>query len=673
MAGLAPGTTLADRFEILGLLGRGGMAAVYLAEDELRGERVAVKVLHAHLAGDPSMVKRLQREVRAAARVRHPAALVAHELHEADGHTFLSLPYHPGQTLSEQVAGEGPMTGERVRALGVRLAEVLAEAHRGGVLHRDVNPNNVMVGPDGEAVLMDLGRARLADAHSGRSTGVLGTTGFAPPEVFDGQRGDPRSDLYGLGATLYVALTGRPPFAAETPLGVIQRQLEGDVVPPSELVAGVPADLEATVMRLLARDPEERPQAAAEVALSLGDALPPEPVVAVGRPALPPGEWTLVVGEKRDDKNRREALRVDRGLRPSQASIDFQIFLRKHVWGGFKQALGIPEGLSPEELLMGGLSGAAGLPREALALPDALLEPRFRLVGDIDQATAEELRETAVRAGFKAQAFHVRPKPERPGALRSGWTWTLLSLFALAVAGVALGNLLITDLALGLAVLTVVTWGVRRVPPKEVRTPEWAEQLPLAFGELEQALAPGHRVEASLAERVGQRLDALQELLEGRRGELLESATASGLRTLDRLRSEADALAAELGRLEDTLHQVQADLRPPNELAWLSSRRSRLQTRRRASEEVDEEELHRLTTLLEDQAELGERVEALEARRTAATTRLMEVAAAASRARHDLERALGERASTRPALDRLLRAEEEVSTARKALAERRLV
>lgn len=175
------GQVLADRFEIMGVLGRGGMATVYLARDRVRGERVALEVLHDHLAQDPAMRERLRRELLIAARLHHPAALVPQELHDLGDAWALSLPFHPGETLEEQVAREGPLDPEAVRRLGVRLAEVLAEAHEVGVLHRDVTPRNVLVGPRGEPVLTDFGLARLRDGGSTRGTGMLGTPGYAAP------------------------------------------------------------------------------------------------------------------------------------------------------------------------------------------------------------------------------------------------------------------------------------------------------------------------------------------------------------------------------------------------------------------------------------------------------------------------------------------------------------
>lgn len=130
MAELGPGTVLGNRFEIAGVLGKGGMATVYLTYDRLRGDRVALKVLHSHLADTPSMRERLRREVLAAGRLRHTHALVASDLHELEGHLALSLPLHQGHTLSDVVATHGPLSPEALTRLALQMADVLAEAHR---------------------------------------------------------------------------------------------------------------------------------------------------------------------------------------------------------------------------------------------------------------------------------------------------------------------------------------------------------------------------------------------------------------------------------------------------------------------------------------------------------------------------------------------------------------
>lgn len=321
------GQVLAERFEIVGALGRGGMATVYLARDRVRGERVALKVLHDHLAHDPAMRERLRREVVASARLRHPGALVAQELHDLDGTWALSLPFHPGQTLAEELAQHGPMEPEAVRRLGVRLAEVLAEAHTRGLLHRDVTPQNVMIGPRGEPVLTDFGLARLRDGGSTRGTGMLGTPGYAAPEVYDGVRADPRSDLYALGAVLYLAATGRPAFEGPTAMRALHRQMEGDFEPIDQRVPGFPPDLAATIHALLEPEPTARPQGAQDLAEALQlrrapDAVPtlphrsePEqdlslaskPSTTLQTARLPDGGWTVIAHPpSKEDGKRHE-------------------------------------------------------------------------------------------------------------------------------------------------------------------------------------------------------------------------------------------------------------------------------------------------------------------------------------------------------------------------------
>ena len=199
MPDLAPGAVLGERFEIAGVLGRGGMATVYLALDRVRGSQVALKVLHGHLADQPSARARLRREVEAAGRIRHPAALVASELFELDGHLALSLPLHDGETLAEHVAERGPLPIDALWRLGQDLSGALAEAHSKGVLHRDLAPGNIMMDRERRGVLTDFGLARLDNLASRSTTTAVGTAGFTAPEVLSGERHTPAADLYGLG------------------------------------------------------------------------------------------------------------------------------------------------------------------------------------------------------------------------------------------------------------------------------------------------------------------------------------------------------------------------------------------------------------------------------------------------------------------------------------------
>lgn len=647
MAALGAGTVLGDRFEIVGELGRGGTATVYLARDRLRGERLALKVLHPHLAHDPTMRERLRREVQAAAVLRHPSALVAHDLHELDGLLALSLPYHSGETLTERVASGGALPVPQVRTLGIQLAGALAEAHRSGLLHRDVTPNNVLIGPDGGAVLTDFGLARIAEPGGSRSTGVLGTAGYAAPEVYAGNRRDPRSDLYGLGALLYLAATGRPPYEAPTPMAALQRQLAGAHAPVAELRPELPPALAELIERLLAQDPDRRLQGAREVldVLEFGE-LPEAPPAAGPRPRkhLEPGNFTVHVEENSRDFSRRSSRRTHRDRRNPPAEVVRR--LAKQFLPGLLETLGLNQGLPPEEALVVEVARAAGLPPEALEMAPELLERHFRLVDGVDRATAQRLCRKAVELGFKARVDEV-PKP--PGQLQALWPtllgagWTLVAaaaLIDLPVAGLVFVMIVVTVLGTTLHEQSAQRQRVRKAPVAYHAdlTGHLADDyahLGLAAGE---AADPAPVVEATpsslgqrLAERARRNLDQLEQALGSQASELPSPAVADLRRTLRDLRIRAEDLASDIDRLQGALPEG-----PPDDASWLHARIARLTTRKRAGEPVDEAELARLQAALE--AEQADRAAAdlLESQLTACKAQLLEIASAASRVRREL-------------------------------------
>lgn len=321
MASLLPGTVLGERFELLGELGAGGVAVVYLAYDRLRDDIIALKLLHAHLSGDRITRTRLRREVQAAGRIRHPNALVAHELHELDGQLALSMPLHTGSTLGDTVTTRGPLTAAALQTLAEQLGGALQASHRAGVLHRDVTPNNVLVNEQGTACLSDFGLARFDGQRTATATTAMGTWGYAPPELFEGKRVDPRADLYSLGAVLYFAATGRSPFDAANPAAILQRQLAGNFQPLAKARPELPRPLCALIDALLATAPDDRPTSvgAALDALEHRAAPPPTrtpepapappPASGAQRSHLPEGAWRVEVSEHSRYRRRRRALR----------------------------------------------------------------------------------------------------------------------------------------------------------------------------------------------------------------------------------------------------------------------------------------------------------------------------------------------------------------------------
>ncbi|MFT5457822.1 MAG: tRNA A-37 threonylcarbamoyl transferase component Bud32, partial [Myxococcota bacterium] len=439
---LRPGDLLGGRFAILGELGRGGSATVYLVDDRVRGERVALKVLHDHLAADPSARRRLRREVLASSRIRHPAALVANELHEVDGRLALSLPYHAGSTVHELVGQSGPLPGATVESIALQLAEVLTASHRAGVLHRDLSPTNVLVSRDGQVALTDFGLARVGEGGT-RSTSTLGTSGYSAPEVWEGSRSDPRSDLYSLGAVVYLAATGRGPFAAPTAVASLQRQLDGAHRPLGEARPDLPAHVCQLVDRLLDVDPERRPAGARAVVDALQTrSLQSAPAEVEARPAVAVGPvrwfdeggWAVVVREDPDDELRRASLRARTGRKPNLvleafASVALQV----------RDALGMPLSSSPEQALIAEVERVAGLPPGALRAPPAVLDQRFKLIDGVDRHTADRLVASAQNAGFRAEAVDEAPArgwwiPARRVPQILGLTWVVFGMMAMVGA-----------------------------------------------------------------------------------------------------------------------------------------------------------------------------------------------------------------------------------------------
>lgn len=647
---LTEGSVLGERFEVRGVLGRGGMATVYLAHDRVRGQRVALKLLHAHLADDPSSQKRLRRELQAAGLVRHEAALVAHELHDIDGISVLSMPFFNGETLAERVGSGRTLSEPELRAMGTRVAEVLLQAHRMGVLHRDVTPNNVMIDSSGRSVLTDFGLAKVQGAGT-KSTTALGTVGYAAPEVYAGDRGDPRSDLYSLGAVLYFAATGQEPFGSANPMGALQRQMAGEHTPLAELRPDLPSDLIETVESLLDPDPNLRPQGAADVRGALSRRRAPErstgplPRVEVSQAprtgtaiqrALPPGRWAVIVSDG-DNEGRRQVSRVDRGRdRRSVESMAYRSMLT--LWDGLKEALGLGPDAPPEVELAAAVARLSTLPPEALDVPEAMFEKKFRLVDGVSESVARALVEEAKRLGFKARCREAKAPLQGPlGAAAKvkgpaiGLVWGLFGSFVLM--GVA-------ELEVLLGAAIGATVGLSFLHNQ--RTPVW-RALPLAFGDdLQEHAAIGyeHVVSAEdesltrgeeLVRRAEVRLQALSAALD--ESTHLPDPALHDLRTMViALAEEAAALGEQVDRLEAELAQIEE----PADTSWAATRLRRLQTLAAEGEPVDATELHRLEQALAAEQSVLEARGRVESARTAAVAQLLEIAASASRTRLDL-------------------------------------
>jgi len=705
MAALSPGTRLGDRFTLHGVLGRGGSATVWLAHDALRDDTVALKVVHAHLAGDPAVARRLRREVEAAALLRNDAVLAPHDIHALDGHLILSMPFHKGQTLAEHVARRGRMSTEQIEALGLRIAGALAEAHSTGVLHRDVTPPNIMLDDDGTAaVLTDFGLARTQQTARTRSTGLLGTAGYAAPEVYEGSRADPRSDLYGLGACLYLAATGTAPFGSHSPVASLKAQLNDEFVPLAKVRPDLPEPMRAAIESLLACNPAARPAGAAEIReLFTGRALPPpsSTVPHMGdttlpRQYLPPGSWTVVVEEHVNDRLRRDSLRRTRRHRRTTESELHR--LGQGLVQRLKSAFGMQdEADAAEQQLAAAIAEEAGLSARALKMPSVLFDKRFRLVHHTDEATARRLAATAEALGFKSRVQDLGRVPTAldllarwfPVAIAVGWT--TLPFGVGMIDQVVPPAAPVTAMA-WIAIMTVVSIVLpiyassrKGADPRTRELPSaWTAQLTGALTEGDHPpprFAAGPKVQQrtpstprAIAEPIvlPARADALHARAESalnaleagilEQGSVLPDPAITDLRsTAHELRRATQDLKEEADRLEAALAGCSID---ETEATALQTRLDRLHTLKAAGQKVDSRELRSLKRTLESRERDAQAIDELESRRAAVDARMLEICITAHHARRGLVETQPDHTSADAAVERLRR---EVAAARRAV------
>ncbi|WP_319454635.1 MULTISPECIES: Stk1 family PASTA domain-containing Ser/Thr kinase [unclassified Mycobacterium] len=263
---------LSDRYELGEIIGFGGMAEVHLARDLRLHRDVAVKVLRAELARDPNFYQRFKREAKNAAGLNHPAIVAVHDTGEAQTAMgtvpYIVMEYVDGVTLRDIVRTEGPFPPRRAIEIIADACQALHFSHQHGIIHRDVKPANIMISKTGAVKVMDFGIARaVADAgHSLTQTEtVIGTAQYLSPEQAHGETVDARSDVYSLGCVLYEILTGDPPFVGDTPLAVAYQHVRKRPTPPSARRPGISPELDAVVLKALAKDPKDRYQTAADM------------------------------------------------------------------------------------------------------------------------------------------------------------------------------------------------------------------------------------------------------------------------------------------------------------------------------------------------------------------------------------------------------------------------
>ena len=275
------GTLFAARYRITRKLGGGGMADVYLAEDQELGRRVAVKILHERYANDEQFVERFRREATHAAGLSHPNIVSIYDRGETNGSYFIVMEYVEGRTLKELIRSLGPCPIQRAIAYTRQILAALRYAHRNGVIHRDIKPHNVIVDHEGVVKVTDFGIARAGASQMTEEGAIIGTAQYLSPEQARGAPVDQTSDLYSTGVVLYELLTAQTPFSGETPVEIAMKHLTEVPEPPSELRPQVPEDLDLVVLRALAKEPSERYPSAAAMDADLetvahGGHVPPE-------------------------------------------------------------------------------------------------------------------------------------------------------------------------------------------------------------------------------------------------------------------------------------------------------------------------------------------------------------------------------------------------------------
>jgi eukaryotic-like serine/threonine-protein kinase len=273
--------TLFDgRYRILRRLGRGGMADVYLAEDEELGRRVAVKILNDRHAADEQFVERFRREATNAAGLSHPNIVSIYDRGEAEGTYYIAMEYLEGSTLKDIVGSRGPLPVGEAIGFTRDVLGALKVAHRKGIVHRDIKPHNVMCDADGRVKVTDFGIARAGASQMTEAGSIIGTAQYLSPEQARGGVIDARSDLYSVGVVLYELLTGTVPFNGDTTVEIAMKHLSTTPEPPSARRPELPQALDQIVLRALAKDPDERYQTAEEMDAELAR-------VAEGYPVSP--------------------------------------------------------------------------------------------------------------------------------------------------------------------------------------------------------------------------------------------------------------------------------------------------------------------------------------------------------------------------------------------------
>jgi serine/threonine protein kinase len=267
---LATGSIFAERYEVIEELGKGGMGKVYKVFDKKIKEKVALKLLKPEIASDEETIERFRNELKYARKIAHRNVCRMFDLGEEQGTHYITMEYVSGEDLKSELIRMGPLSAGKAISIAKQVCEGLAEAHRLGVVHRDLKPQNIMIDRKGNAKIMDFGIARSLRGKGITAAGVMiGTPEYMSPEQVEGKEADQRADIYSLGIILYEMLTGRVPFEGDTPFSVAYKQKNEAPSDPKKFNPQIPDGLCQLVLRCMEKEREKRYQSAEEISSEL--------------------------------------------------------------------------------------------------------------------------------------------------------------------------------------------------------------------------------------------------------------------------------------------------------------------------------------------------------------------------------------------------------------------
>ena len=300
---LTTGTTFADRYQIIEELGKGGMGRIYKVLDTKIKEKIALKLLKPEIASDKKTIERFSNELKFSRKIRHENVCQMYDLNEKKGTHYITMEYIHGEDLKRLIRKMGQMSAGQAISLAKQVCEGLTEAHKLGVVHRDLKPQNIMVDEEGKARIMDFGIARSLKGKGMTGAGVMiGTPEYMSPEQVEGKDTDQRSDIYSLGVILYEMVTGRVPFEGDTPFTIGVKQKSEIPKEPGALNSQVPSDLSKVIMKCLEKDKDKRYQSAGEVRselVAIEKGIPTTERIVPERKSITSREITVTFGVKK--------------------------------------------------------------------------------------------------------------------------------------------------------------------------------------------------------------------------------------------------------------------------------------------------------------------------------------------------------------------------------------